>query len=119
MKMTVYESDFHSAFIEMGRQNNFSHAGRRALFEYFEHYEEETGEEIELDVVALCCDYTEYESLDDFAEQYGDIWAERLADLKEEHGDDEDTIREDFLDELNQHTTVINVDGEGFITACF
>jgi hypothetical protein len=41
------------------RPNNFTYAALDVLFEYFEEYEEETGEEIELDVIAICCDYTQ------------------------------------------------------------
>jgi len=58
MKTTVSCYDFHRAFEQM-RPNNFTYAALDVLFEYFEEYEEETGEEIELDVIAICCDYTQ------------------------------------------------------------
>lgn len=44
----------------MNRSDNFSFKGKKALFDYLEQYEEGTGQEIELDIVALCCEYTEY-----------------------------------------------------------
>ena len=44
-------------------KNNFSYEGKRALFDYLEQYEEDAGEKIELDTIALCCEYTEYEDL--------------------------------------------------------
>lgn len=59
MKITVYFSDFCDAFLSANRNNNFTYAGKRALFEYLEEYEESTGEEIELDAIALCCEYSE------------------------------------------------------------
>ena len=59
MYTTVTNSGFHQAFINMGRENQFSYDGRNMLFDYLEQYEEETGEQIELDVIALCCEYTE------------------------------------------------------------
>jgi hypothetical protein len=40
------------------------------LFDYLEEYEESTGEDIEFDMVALCCDYTEYENLEAFYKEH-------------------------------------------------
>lgn len=119
MFMQVFESDFHDAFISANRQNNFSYAGRQALFEYFENLEEETGEAIELDVIAICCDYSEFSSVAEFANDYGGEWPEFYAELLAEHGDDEDAIREEFLERLNDHTAVIDVDGGAIIVAGF
>jgi hypothetical protein len=50
---------------------NWSRAGARALAEYLEEIEESTGEEIEFDAVAIRCDYSEYESLAKWADEYG------------------------------------------------
>ncbi len=54
-------------------KNNFSYEGKRALFDYLEQIEEDTGEKIELDTVCLCCDYTEYASFKELQENYKDI----------------------------------------------
>lgn len=59
MKITVSLYDFERAFADAGRKDQFSYEGLKALFEYLEDYEEQTGEEIEMDVIALCCDYYE------------------------------------------------------------
>jgi len=58
MYQTVNLHDFRQAFQEI-RPNNFSYEGLETLFDYFEQLEDETGGKIELDVIALCCDYTE------------------------------------------------------------
>jgi len=55
MKTTVTFSDFRQAFKAI-RPDNFSHEGLEQLWEYFESYERDTGEEIELDVIAICCE---------------------------------------------------------------
>jgi hypothetical protein len=60
---------FHDAFRNMDRLDNFSYEGREALFEYLESYEDDAGATIELDVIALCCDYTEA-SYSEIAEYY-------------------------------------------------
>ena len=59
MYQSINKSEFRSAFHNMGRSNQFSYEGLTILFEGLEQYETDTGEEVELDVIALCCDYSE------------------------------------------------------------
>ena len=58
MKNTVNFYDFRRAFADI-RPDNFSDAGLSALFDYLEQYEEDVGEDLELDVIAFCCDFSE------------------------------------------------------------
>jgi hypothetical protein len=44
MKTTVNFSGFCDAFNRMGRKDQFTYSGLRVLFDYFEGYEEDTGE---------------------------------------------------------------------------
>lgn len=69
MKQSINNYDFHNAFNSM-RPNNFTYEGLNALFEWLEQYEEDTGEQIELDVIGLCCEFTE-NSLSNVLEDYG------------------------------------------------
>lgn len=102
MKTTVNFSMFCDSFSETYR-NNFTYAGKRALFDYLEEYEADTGEELECDIVAFCCDYSEYESAMQVAEEYG------FAD--EIDGEDDDEREEAALDYLRYRTQVIDFDG--------
>ena len=58
MKTTVYLNEFRDYFQKI-RPDNFSYEGLGALFEYLEECERDTGENYELDVIALCCDFSE------------------------------------------------------------
>ena len=69
MKTHVTLYDFEQAFKNMNRLENFSYPALRVLFEYFEQLEEDLGEEIELDVIAICCDYNEL-TFEEFVSQY-------------------------------------------------
>ena len=80
MKTTVNFSHFVDAF--QVRKDNFSYDGLRALFDYLESFEEDTGEEMELDVIALCCDFTEYENIAEFQEAYSSDY-ETLEDIRD------------------------------------
>ena len=59
------------------------------MAEYLEEYEESTGQEMELDVVAIRCDFSEYSSLQAWAEDYFTDWKK---DLSIEDDADEDDI---------------------------
>jgi hypothetical protein len=58
MKQTIGLSQFQDAFKAI-RPTNFTWWGLEVLFNWIEQQEQDTGEEQELDVIALCCDFTE------------------------------------------------------------
>jgi hypothetical protein len=71
MKTTVTKYDFREAFRTL-RPDNFSYEGLGELFDYIEELEEDAGmKEIELDVIAFCVDFSEYESIEEFQTDYG------------------------------------------------
>ena len=82
MFQRVNFSDFRQAFAGHGREKQFSYEGMKALFDYLEDHEEETGEEMELDVIALCCDFVEYEGFEEFRGDYPAI--ETMEALRDE-----------------------------------
>lgn len=88
----IFENEFHAC----GRQDQFSREALRILFNYLEQCEEDTGESIELDVVALCCDYTEM-GWRDVAECY-------RVDLS--HCDDDAEREDEIRAYLQDHTTL-------------
>ena len=77
MYQNVNWHNFQDAFQNMGRGDNFSYEGLRALFDYIEQLEEDMGEEIELDVIALCCEYSEIEEDEQAYKEYIGDDAER------------------------------------------
>lgn len=105
MKQTITKSNFAAAFHRMNRGENFSHAGLSALYYYLTEVEEDTGEEIDLDVIAICCEYTEYD-LEELQQQYGDS-----ADPWES--------MEEVVRWLWDRTTVIQVDTDTVIIQNF
>lgn len=104
MKTTVSLYDFRDAFRQYDRANNFSYDGFRVLFECLEEYEEACGVEVELDVIALCCEYNEG-TPEDIADVYG----------YELEGDDDDEKRDNLIDWLNDRTMVCGVTDDGLI----
>jgi len=63
MKQAVNQYDFEQAFRACGRfggdHDNFSYEALKLLFDWFEQYEDDCGTEVELDPIAICCDFTE------------------------------------------------------------
>ena len=75
----------------------WSYNGAIALVEYLEDLEEDLGESIEFNTIALRCEFTEYKNFKEIAKQYGVYGAD----------DTEDELRDYFKD----RTTVIEFDG--------
>lgn len=108
MKTTISRYDFERAFVDAGRKENFSYEGLGLLFDYFEEYEESTGEEIELDVIAICCEYSE-DTLEDIANNY------RIDLVNVDEEDQSEYVR----DYLEAHTQLVGETSTGFVYACF
>jgi len=65
----VTENEFISTFNKI-RPVNFSNEGLEVLFEHLEMVEEGMDKPIEFDVIAICCDYTEYDNEKELLETY-------------------------------------------------
>ena len=101
----INEYDFIDAFKKMGREGNFSNDGLVALYEYLEMLEDDTGQPIELDVIALCCEFTEYDNLEEFQADYGREFS---------------NIDKRFKYSIEDSTTIIPIEGtDGFIIQNF
>ena len=95
MITTVRWYDFKDAFDDI-RPDNFSYEGLEALFDYLQMLEDDIGKPIELDVIGLCCDYSEYENLKEFQNDYGDEYKS--------------------LEDIENRTTLIKIENsDGFI----
>jgi len=62
---SIFQDEFQSV-----RPNQFTYAGLNTLFDYLEEYEHDAhngdaGDSVELDVIAICCDFSQYDSIDD------------------------------------------------------
>ena len=110
MHITVTSAMFADAFRRMGRENQFSREALEALFEYIENYEEDTGIRVELDVIGLCSEFTEYENAIMAAEDYG-FTSELEAEDYEDAESYEDAKEEEALEWLQDRTEAINFDG--------
>lgn len=105
----VYQ--FREAFRLAGRMDQFSHEGLEVLFDYLDELSEATGEPIDLDVVALCCDYYE-SSIQELIDNYN-------IDLSEVDEDDQDSIIEVVREYLEDNTSVCGKVADGFVYAAF
>jgi hypothetical protein len=114
MKTTLTTSQAANMLTD-DQNSSFTRAGAYALVEYLEQLEEETGEEIEFDYVAIRCDWSEYENLQEWASDYFSAWRTDLS-IDDDMEDDEidDTIRE----YINDHGQLIEFEG-GVIVSSF
>ena len=105
MIRTINQYDFIDAFKKMGRENNFSYNGLVPLYEELEMVENDIGQPIELDVIALCCEFKEYDNLEEFGADYGREFSD---------------IDKRFKYSIEDSTTIIPIEGtDGFIIQNF
>lgn len=100
--------------LSSNESNGFSYHGALALAEYLEQYEEETGEKLELDTVALRCEYDEYGSALEAAQNYAFVCEREEDEDTEEY---EERAEEEAREYLEKHTTVIPFSGGIIIQA--
>jgi len=65
-------NEFIQLFEDYERESKFSVEGRAALYEWLEESESDTGEEYEVDIIGLCCEFTEYEHIGEAWRTYND-----------------------------------------------
>ena len=85
---TVNPSELYHMACRMGRGDSFGYNGWSAIGDYLENLSEDLGEDVEVDIIAICCDYS-------MADDVGDWWEEHSEyssidpDEWEEMNDDE------------------------------
>ena len=104
MYKTINEYEFRQAFKDADR-DNYSYDGYTALYEFLDEVCSSDEKGFELDVIGICCDFTEYEDLKEFQGVYYDDVA----------GDKFKTI-----EEIEEETIVIRIeDSDSFIIQDF
>jgi len=117
MKMTLTVNDIAEA-LNQDENNGFSRAGAYALAEYLDDLDDQCEGDTELDVVAIRCDFSEFENLQAWiAEYYGKPLKEALTLAGIDYDGDEG---EDYLDEMirshiQDHGQLIESAGEELV----
>ncbi len=94
-------NDFLEEFRRYGRENQFSYDAKKALYDYLNDISEDTGEHIELDIISICCDFSEYDNLEQFIDDYGY------------------TVDINSLEDIEYYTVMIPINEERFIIQNF
>ena len=83
MKQSITRADFVGWFWGSDTyKRNFSYEGLNSLFDYLEQFEEDMGEEIDFDPIAICCEYSEYENLKEIKKSYSSVEINNIDDLR-------------------------------------
>jgi|LGOV01.1.fsa_nt_gb hypothetical protein len=108
MKQTVSFCQFCDAFDSHERNDSFTYDGKKALFEFIEDLDEQCGMETELDIIALCCEFSEYDNAIDCISTCGYGFT---SDLEYEEEEEEEEEERESLEWLSEHTMVIQFNG--------
>ena len=101
---TVDSSDLYHLACKMARGDCYGYVGWKAIGNYLEELSEDTGENIEIDIIAICCEYSMAESADDAYMQFDHLHG---VDLPEEEAWREMTEEEklETIEEFLQKNT--------------
>ena len=112
---TVNASDLYHMACRMDRGDQFGYNGWGAIGEYLENLSEDIGEDIEADIIAICCDYAMCESAQEF-------WDEQelptVSDEEWQEMDDEEKL-EAISEYLHGNTAVVCVEENCIIWQAF
>jgi len=112
MKTTVSKQHFIDAFLTSNSySDNFSYDGLEILFDYLEEMENGCETELEFDLVAIACDYSESRA--------ADIASDYRIDIDDNMTDDEivETVR-DYLQDNTQVCGEYEEDGITYFVFC-
>ena len=104
---TVTETDFIDEFKAYDRLDNFSLQGLRVMYDVLSEMAKDCEMVIEMDVIALCCDYNEM-SIDDVIDNYS-------IDLSDESFDDKTDLVIDYLHDNTMVLGSYNIDGTDYV----
>ncbi len=109
MKQSITESGFRDAFRDCGRADQFSYEALGLLYEFFERLDEDCGTETELDVIAICCEFSE----DDWKD-VADNYSIDLSDC-----DDDDEKLAAVIEHLEYNTMLVGKTPGTLVYAAF
>ena len=101
---TINASDLYNMACRMDRGNNFGYDGWLAIGDYLEQLSDDLGENIEVDIVGICCDYSMSEDVSDWWKEYG-VYSDIDSDEWEEM--DEEEKLEAIENYLQKNTSVV------------
>ena len=91
-------------FRKCGRENHFSYEGFNALYDYLDEYSDEINKPFEVNVIALCCDFTEYSCWEELYKNYSYSYNNKSETFEEL---EENNELDDFIEWVQDRTTVI------------
>lgn len=112
----VDASELYHMACRMDRGHNFGYNGWQAIGEYLENLSDDIGEPIEVDIIAICCEYSSADNVDEWWSEYGDYCN---IDPQEWQEAGEDEKLELIRDYLEDNTIIICCDNDCIIWQAF
>ena len=104
MKQEINLNQFIDEFKNTDK-DYYSYEGYKALYDYYNEFED-----FNLDVIGVCCDVSEY-TQEEILKEYS-----YLLDKDDYDKDDYDILYfDDLIQELHNHTTLINLENDSFL----
>ena len=115
---TVNPSDLYHLACKMARGDNFGYKGWRKIGDYLESLSNDTGEDIEIDIVSICCDYSMAESAESFYKEHQHLHGTDLPAMEEWEELEDDKLAA-VSDYLRKNTALIICEDDLIIWQAF
>ena len=99
-------------FKKSDRKDQFTRPALSKLYDYLIELTEGIDEDLEMDIIALCCEWTEYDDSDELMESWGD-------DVGQGDKIDEEEQLTKVIEYLEANTTILQVDGGSYLVMEF
>lgn len=111
---TLNKQEFVNMFADYNRADNFSIAAREMLFDYYDDLSDDIGQPFEMDVIAICCGWSEHDT-NDLLREYG-----YLLDKGELAECEDDSEKLEYIESvLQDHSSVLRVDDDSLLVMAF
>lgn len=99
-------------FRKHGRDKDYSLNALLALFDYLDELSTDIGQDIEVDVIELCCEWQEFYSLEELADCYS-------HQFTEEQLKDVEANKSDIIQYFYDNTQTISLNNGGYLISAF
>jgi len=107
----INEANFEEAFARMDR-DCYSHEGYKYLYDFYEEISQAQEKDVELDVVAVCCDWNEYENFSRLDDDYHYL-------IDREDGESDKDYQKRLIAELEGKTIFVKLSNGHFLLHVF
>lgn len=115
----IDSSNLYQMACRMNRGDNFGHKGWNAIGDYLENLSDDLGEDVEIDIIGICCDYNMVESAEEFLQEFPDFLDGQGIDADDWQEWDEQEQLSAIVEYLSDNSSCVAAESDMIIWQAF